>query len=177
MTALPAENPKYMVYYAFLAPTTTHAHQDTSAVQHIYRRISLTYGVYSKDENNDEPAEVVEMIMPNFINRSLQSFLTWNTQHAVPVTVIGNGERIINQYPSGNQMMLNTQRAFIVTDGSEITMPDMIGWSRKDVTTFWVLSQKAVKIEGSGSVSAQNIEAGSVLTDESEISVTLTLKP
>lgn len=177
MTALPAENPKYMVYYAFLAPTTTKAHQDTSAVQHIYRRISLTYGVYSKDETGDEPTEVVEMIMPNFINRSLQSFLTWNTQHSIPVTVIGNGERIINQYPSGNQVMLNTQRSFIVTDGSEITMPDMIGWSRKDVTTFWVLSNKAVKIEGSGSVSAQSIEAGTILTGDSEISVTLTLKP
>ncbi len=177
MTALPAENPKYMVYYAFLAPTTTRAHQDTSAVQHIYRRISLTYGVYSRDEELSEPSEVVEMIMPNFINRSVLSFLTWNAQQDIKATVIGNGDRIINQYPTGEQTILNTQRLFIVTDGGEITMPDMHGWSRKDVTTFWLLTQKGVTIEGSGLVISQSLAPGTVITEQSDISVILSLKP
>jgi hypothetical protein len=51
------------------------------------------------------------------------------------------------------------------------------GVEPKDVTTFWLLSNKAVFIEGSGLVSSQSIAAGTVLTDESEISVILTLKP
>ncbi len=177
MTALPAENPKYMVYYAFLAPTTTKAHQDTSAVQHIYRRLSLTYGVYSADNGPSETTPVIEMQIPSFINRTTLSFMTWNAQLDVPVTIIGNGERIINQYPNANSTILNTQRLFILTDGNEVTMPDMTGWSRKDVTTFWLLSNRAVVIEGSGLVSSQNIEAGTILTDESELSVFLTLKP
>jgi penicillin-binding protein 2B len=177
MTALPAENPKYMVYYAFLAPTTTKAHQDTSAVQHIYRRLSLTYGVYSADSGPSETTPVIEMQIPNFINRTTLSFMTWNAQLDVPVTIIGNGERIINQYPNANSTILNTQRLFILTDGNEVTMPDMTGWSRKDVTTFWLLSNRAVVIEGSGLVNSQNIEPGTILTDESELSVILTLKP
>jgi penicillin-binding protein 2B len=150
MTALPAENPKYMVYYAFLAPTSTKAHQETAAVQHIFRRLSLTYGLYSEDNGPTETAPVIELQLPNFINRSVLSFLTWNATMELPVTVIGNGERVINQFPEGNNTILNSQRLFVLTDGSEITMPDMTGWSRKDVTTFWLLSNKAVFIEGSG---------------------------
>jgi penicillin-binding protein 2B len=177
MTALPAENPKYMVYYAFLAPTSTKAHQETAAVQQIFRRLSLTYGLYSEDNGPSESTPVIELQLPNFINRSVMSFLTWNAQLEIPVTIIGNGERIINQYPEGNDTILTTQRLFVLTDGDEITMPDMHGWSRKDVTTFWLLSNKAVVIEGSGLVSSQSIEAGTILTDQSELSVILTLKP
>ncbi len=177
MTALPAENPKYMVYYAFLAPTSTKAHQETSAVQQIFRRLSLTYGLYSENNGPTETVPVIEMQLPNFINRSVLSLLTWNAELKLPLTIIGNGERVINQYPEVNHTILNSQRLFVLTDGSEITMPDMTGWSRKDVTTFWLLSNKAVFIEGSGLVSSQNIAAGTVLTDQSEISVILTLKP
>jgi penicillin-binding protein 2B len=177
MTALPAENPKYMVYYAFLAPTTTRAHQDTSAVQHIYRRISLTYGVYSQDNGPSETVPVIEMQLPNFINRTTNSFLAWNAQMDVQVTIIGDGERIINQYPSGNTTMLNTQRLFVLTDGNNVEMPDMVGWSRKDVTTFWLLSNRAVVIEGSGLVVSQSIKPGTLLDDQSDLSVILSLKP
>jgi len=177
MTALPAENPKYMVYYAFLAPTSTKAHQETSAVQHIFRRLSLTYGLYSDNNGPAETVPVIEMQLPNFINRSVMSLLTWNAEYKLPLTIIGNGERIINQYPEVNHTILNSQRMFVLTDGSEITMPDMTGWSRKDVTTFWLLSNKAVFIEGSGLVSSQNIAPGTILTDQSELSVILTLKP
>lgn len=177
MTALPAENPKYMVYYAFLAPSDTKAHQETQAVQHIFRRLSLTYEVYSQDNVPAEVIPVIEMQIPNFINRTVLSLLAWNTLSDVPITIIGNGERVINQYPEANSTILNTQRLFILTDGPEVVMPDMTGWSRKDVTTFWLLSNRTVIIEGSGLVSSQNIEAGTVLTDESKLSVILTLKP
>lgn len=177
MTALPAENPKYMVYYAFLAPTSTKAHQETQAVQHIFRKLSMTFGIYSADNEPVETSPVIELQVPNFINRSTLSFLTWNASLNVPVTVIGNGDRIINQYPEANSTILNTQRLFVLTDGAEVVMPDMTGWSRKDVTTFWLLSNRAVVIEGSGLVSSQSIEAGTVLTDESRLSVILTLKP
>ena len=176
MTALPAENPKYMVYYAFLAPSDTKAHQETQAVQHIFRRLSLTYEVYSQDNAPEEAVPVIEMQIPNFINRSVLSLLAWNTSSDVPITIIGNGERVINQFPEANSKILNTQRLFILTDGPEVVMPDMTGWSRKDVTTFWLLSNRAVVIEGSGLVSSQNVEAGTILTPESELSVILTLK-
>jgi penicillin-binding protein 2B len=177
MTALPAENPKYMVYYAFLAPTSTKAHQETQAVQHIFRKLSMTYGIYSEENEPIVTTPVVEIQLPNFINRNVLSFLTWNVPWDMPISIIGNGERVINQYPDANSTILNSQRLFILTDGNEITMPDMTGWSRKDVTTFWLLSNRAVVIEGSGLVSSQNIDPGTILTDESELSVILTLKP
>jgi len=175
MTALPAENPKYMVYYAFLAPSSTLAHRQTEAVQHIFRRLSLTYGVFSQDDQVVETAPVVELQIPNFINRTTTSFLTWNALMNLPVTIIGDGERIINQYPKLDSTILTTQRMFVLTDGNQISMPDMTGWSRKDVTTFWLLSNKAVVIEGSGLVRSQSI--GEILTDQSELSVVLSLKP
>ena len=52
-------------------------------------------------------------------------------------------------------------------------MPDMTGWSRKDVTVFWQLTGLSVKIDGYGYVVEQNIAAGEPIDASSEISVRL----
>jgi penicillin-binding protein 2B len=121
MTALPAENPKYMVYYAFLAPTSTKAHQETSSRTTIFRKLSLTYGLYSGEQRLKPTDPVIEIATSKFHQSQRTFFLTWNAELKLPLTIIGNGERVINQYPEVSQTILNSQRLFVLTDGNEIT--------------------------------------------------------
>ena len=50
-------------------------------------------------------------------------------------------------------------------------MPDMTGWSRKDVTALWQITSLDVKMEGSGKVVSQNIAAGTTVTSTDKIEV------
>ena len=61
----------------------------------------------------------------------------------------------------------------MLSDASTLTMPDMSGWTRKDVTAFWRLTGIPISISGSGKVTSQSIEAGQAISAESEISVKL----
>ena len=52
-------------------------------------------------------------------------------------------------------------------------MPNMIGWTRKDVNAFCTLSGIDITIEGNGKVKSQSVKKGTAISAESEISVQL----
>lgn len=61
----------------------------------------------------------------------------------------------------------------VLTSSSNIKMPDMTGWSRKEVTAFWSLTGISITIKGYGYVSAQSIAADTILSSNSQLEVTL----
>lgn len=52
-------------------------------------------------------------------------------------------------------------------------MPNMSGWTRKDVKLFAKLSGIAIETNGSGSVVSQSIPEGTIINTDSNISVEL----
>ncbi len=52
-------------------------------------------------------------------------------------------------------------------------MPDMTGWSRKEVTAFWTASGASFIIEGYGNVYKQDIPKGMIIDPKTEIKVFL----
>lgn len=55
-------------------------------------------------------------------------------------------------------------------------MPDMSGWSYKQVTNFWTLTKIQVEMIGSGFVKEQSIAPGTILKPDDIIAVTLELE-
>ena len=52
-------------------------------------------------------------------------------------------------------------------------MPNMLGWTRSDVTKFWSLTNIAVKMDGYGKVTSQNITENSLISKNDEIELIL----
>ena len=52
-------------------------------------------------------------------------------------------------------------------------MPDMKGWTKKDITAFWNLTGIAIEMEGNGSVTKQNVKAGKTISKDTQIKVTM----
>ena len=71
------------------------------------------------------------------------------------------------------ETITSNERIILLSDASTLTMPDMKGWTRKDVTAFWKLTGIPISISGSGKVVSQSIEAGQAVSTDSEISVKL----
>ena len=109
--------------------------------------------------------------MPNLINQSVKFGLDKLVNSQVEVVLLGSGNQIIEQYPHQKTEIYTNQKVFLKTNQSEITMPNMLGWSRKDVKAFWSLSQLPITMDGYGWVINQNIPAGTILHQDSEIIV------
>ncbi|MDE6195559.1 MAG: penicillin-binding protein, partial [Erysipelotrichaceae bacterium] len=174
MAAAPAEDPKIMVYYAFESTDITMFSGDPfkQVMKEALVAMNLT-----KDEtlesNQVTYNEFKEYEMPSLVNHSNDYVLEKLRDYNVNRIVIGDGKSIIKQFPEAGATIQTGQNIFLVTDGASITMPNMSGWTRKDVTTFWNLTGIAIRMEGFGSVKTQNIREGEAIDKYTEIVVTL----
>ena len=90
----------------------------------------------------------------------------------IPTVVISNGNKIINQYPKSGTLS-SKEKLFLVTDGDNITMPNMKGWSKKDVMTYANLTGLSVVYKGNGYVEKQSIKKGSTINKKSTLTIHL----
>ncbi|MEN3823052.1 MAG: PASTA domain-containing protein, partial [Staphylococcus xylosus] len=86
--------------------------------------------------------------------------------------VIGNGEKVTKQSVSANKEVLPNSKVLLLTD-SDLTMPDMTGWSKEEVVAFELLTKTKVTTKGSGFVSNQSVTKGQKISSKDKIEVTL----
>lgn len=86
--------------------------------------------------------------------------------------VIGKGRNIVAQLPEPGTKLLRGEKVILKTDG-ELTMPDLKGWSLRDVTKLANLANLRVSFTGEGYVQSQNIQPGTVLKSNQKLIVTL----
>lgn len=175
MVGLPADNPKYMVYYAFEADYDKNAHYKTEPVKQLLQKVAQTYNLTASFESsdNEEFSEVVETTMPSLINHTLDYSLTKLEDSKAEIIVLGSGKTVVDQYPEAKTTLVNSSKVILLTDSGLIQMPNMLGWTRKDVTGFWQLTGIAVRFNGYGLVQEQSIAAGTTISKEDSIEITL----
>ena len=114
---------------------------------------------------------LLEYTIDNFTNQSVEyasSILKYNN---IPYVTIGNGSSVVEQMPQAKSTIVSNSKVFLLTDGNEITMPNMTGWSRKDVSTFEALTNITIEYSGTGKVISQNVAEGTVINSETAISL------
>lgn len=177
MVALPADNPKYMVYYCFQAGYNKNAHYHTEAIRSLLRKVAMRYNLTNSIQQRYESAEVADKIesypMISLINHSLDYAYQQLQPYHVDTIVLGNGNTVIDQFPKSTSTVMTNQKVFLLTDYNGFSMPNMIGWTRKDVVGFWDVSGLGMKITGYGTVSNQSVPAGTYVNKGDEIEVTL----
>ncbi len=115
----------------------------------------------------------IEYEMPNFMNHTLEYATKILNYSGIEPIVISNGSTVINQYPIAGDVITTTSKVFLVTDGSEITLPDFTGWSRKDIATYASLANITITYNGTGSATSQSVGAGTVVSAGTTITVEL----
>lgn len=114
---------------------------------------------------------MTEYVVDNFTNQSIEYVSSILKGNNISYVTIGNGSSVVKQMPEAKSVIVSSNKMFLLTDGNEIVMPDMTGWSRKDVSTFASLANIQVSYNGSGQVVSQSIEAGTVINSETTIEI------
>ena len=162
IVGLPYDDPQILLYYAFRSPTMTNTDIRNIQIKDILKTIEF----YTFDRHPVNEEVLTSFELPSFINHTPDFALAILSSKTNPVVTIGSGPTIINQYPAAASTILSTQRLFLLTSYDNITMPDMTGWSKKDVLAFFRLANRSVSIDGEGFVSSQSIPAQTVMNDE-----------
>lgn len=163
----PYEDPEYIIYAAVKRPNQRKSSMVAEAVNFVIESIVKYKNIKQIDDNNNQKYEV-----QNYQNQQLDSVLnTLNNTSIIPI-VIGDGNVIIDQYPNEKTTLIKNDKLFLLTNGSNKTMIDIAGWSKRDVLIFSNFSNLDYKFTGYGYTTKQSIPKDTVIKDNMILEVT-----
>lgn len=174
IAAAPYDDPKIMMYYAFESKDILKFNGEP--FKQAFKEAMVATSYANVGTNGDDPSQdnnYKEYTMPSLTNHSLDYAKSKLQDVSVNKIIIGDGSNVIKQYPKAGDTVITSQNVFLITDGAMITMPNMHGWSRKDITRFWELTGIGIVMDGYGTVSEQSIASGEPIDRFTEIKVTL----
>lgn len=170
--AFPYDDPEVMVYTAYRANYGHSINAQANYVKDVLRKVVNTYEFESSNDSGFINQLQVETV-GNFINIGIDEAYDSTKSKGYHPLVIGDGSRVIKQYPEAGSKLITNETVLLYTAGSGIIMPDMMGWSRKEVQNFASISGVVLSVDGSGFVKSQSLAAGSLIEAESEIIIQL----
>ncbi|HLV50271.1 MAG TPA: PASTA domain-containing protein, partial [Erysipelothrix sp.] len=167
------ENPKYAFYYAYQA-SRWHRHWSAAEdVKNVIKTVIATYPVDINEEPDEGDQAVRKEELENYINRPISEVTELLKSQGHEVVVLGNGSTVIDQYPQKGVTLLNNERILLLSQYENMVVPDMTGWSLKEVNAWSNFANIEVVISGSGFVSKQSISPNTQIVPDMSIRVDL----
>ena len=111
--------------------------------------------------------------LPGFINKNVSASKAELEKNAMKVYVLGEGEKVINQYPKENNKLYRGSVVVLLTDKYDKKMPSLIGLSYKDATNILKLMGVKYSLEGNGYVVSQSVPEGIIVNNETGVALKL----
>lgn len=166
----PKENPEIIIYAAVKKPNSSANSALTKPIKELVKNISKYKGMFSEKETNNEGASYK---LKTYISRNIDEVKKELEDNNLEVIVIGNGDKIIKQYPNKNTELVIGDKVFLITNNSEYKMPNIINWSRYDIYKYCTLANINCTFKGSGYAKSQSIKEGTILNNESILEIEL----
>lgn len=165
----PYEDPKYIIYISVQkleASSSAIAKPVKSIVESIAKYKNLDQLVVETDKT-----KIVDI--KNYINKDSKTSEAELKSLGLETILIGDGDRIINQFPIKGATAVKGSKIFLLTNSENIIMPSMIGWTSNEVGNYCNLAEIDYNINGYGRVTSQSITEGSLVEKGSNIDFTL----
>lgn len=169
----PKDDPKVIIYASVKRPGGGKQNVIWKAIKDIVVNISKYYGT---DPDTTSEEELTEYSLTSYKNKDVTTSKTELESMGMNVTIIGNGNKVTKQYPSKGDKITSGTRVFLITNDSNLTVPDVTGISSKQAEDLLRILGISVKLEGNGYVTGQSIGAGTTITPNMEITLNLSPK-
>ncbi len=168
---MPKENPEIIIYAGVKTPQHGGSESVNKLVTKVIPSIAELYGISTDTQKEHVSSSTV--IMLEYAGLSTEEAVNLQSQNSeISTVIIGNGDTVVEQYPSVGETIQTHSRVYLKTDG-DVAMIDLTGYSYRDVAIIANLLGLEIKASGVGTVVAQSIPVGTILTTESEIVVEL----
>ena len=163
----PKDNPQVIVYAAVSKL------QNSSALPKAIRGLVTDTGTYLGIKKTIDKNSVSQIKISNFINKDVNSSKEFLESKNIKVIIVGNGDKIIKQYPSKNSIISQNDKVFLLTNGNNYIMPNMKSWSRLDAEIYFSLINMKTKFNNYGYVTETSIKPGDKLDVTKTIEISL----
>lgn len=172
----PTENPDFILYVTVQQPQHYSAIQLGEFANPILERASAmkeSLNLQSTAKNLDQVTSTTNYAMPATKDYSAGDLAEELRRNLVQPIVIGSGTKIKESSVSEGTNLDANEKVLLLSDKVE-EMPDLYGWSKKNVETFAKWLNLEVEYEGSGqTVTKQSVRANTALKNIQKIKITL----
>ncbi len=165
----PYEDPKYIIYVSVKQINTENnvlAGVVKTAVEEIAKYSNITH-----DNSDVDNSKIVTI--NNYLNKNTEDIINELTNLRMNPIVLGNGSKIIKQYPLKNTTSNIGSKVFLFTNDENYLLPDLTGYSASEVVNLCKLLNINYSLEGYGKVVSTNYPAGTNVGDIDNLIINL----
>lgn len=166
----PYDDPQIIIYAAMKKPSVGKSGGLSSAVKEIMKSIVKYKNMFVEDEQEEN---LFTYEVKSYFNKKTETVKKELEEKNLDVVIIGNGDRIINQSILPNNKLISREKIILLTNSGEYTLPNLKGWSRKEVLELFKLLGIKYTLNGYGYVVSQSIETGTIINKEMNVEITL----
>lgn len=165
----PKDNPEIIIYAAMKKPTWGKSAGLYTTTKDIIQSISKYKNMFTEvTEKNIETYK-----LKSYINKQTEEVKSELSNAGIDAIIIGDGDKITKQSMNKNEKITIGEKIFLTTNGKNKTLPNMIGWSRKDVVNLCNLLGIKYNITGYGYVKSQNYNPYTQISSDMNLEIIL----
>ena len=168
----PKDEPAVIMYVAAKNPSSTKLM--SQIVKEVIKNTSNYLNIY--DGTKEEVKSLKQYKLTSYINKNVSEAEKELKNNKMNVVVIGDGNKIIDQYPKANVTIDELDKVFLITNSNDKKMPNLIGYSKSEVLVLEKLLNLNIEYSGDGYVYDQDIKEGTVLKESDTIKLKLKQK-
>ncbi len=166
----PYEDPEYIIYIS-----VKKLQGSSSAIAKVVKSVVESIAKYKNMDQLVVEADTTKIVsIKNYINSEVETAKNELSGLGEEVVIIGDGTRVINQYPYKGAEVIKGSKVFLLTNSINQIMPNMVGWTSSEVGSYCNLVGISYNISGYGKVKSQSIEEGVQITNGMSLDLTLT---
>lgn len=163
----PKDDPEVIIYAVTKRPLYDRGISLTVPVKKVINDIAKYLNI--NQQSNNQGGYEANYEVPNFVNEEIG--IIDNPQYKT--IIIGDGDKIIDQYPQKGVIINPSDKIFIITNSKNIQLPRMTNWSGRDVEIYCNLVNIKCNIEGYGYVSWQDVPSQTIIDNVEEVNISL----
>ena len=169
----PGDDPQVIIYMAVKSEWCS-TKDIGEMVRSIIKNTSKYLEIY--DETKATTTKLEEYSVESYLNKNVESVTAILQSNQINTVVLGNGDKVVAQYPIVGTKINKIDKVFLLTNGNEIKMPNLTGYSSRDLSSFISLVKIPYKSEGIGYIVSQNIPPGTAIDENTNLEVKLEAK-
>lgn len=150
----PKDNPEIIIYFAMKDPITL-GNGLPETVKKLIKDISNYRGMY-KELRTD--STLLNHTMPNLLNKKVEDIKELVNSNFKNVYIIGDGDKVIDQYPKYKNIVNSSNTVYLVTNYEELNIPDLTNVSLRDIKVLTNMLKLELDYVGTGYVYEQSFE-------------------
>lgn len=155
----PKENPEYIIYVA-----VKDHHGSSKQMGNIIKELVESVAKYKNLDERPSDKDASKIVtIDKFSNKSVISSVSKLNSNNITSVVIGDGDTVVKQYPKPGVTTSVNNKVFLVTNGLNLIMPDITGWSSGEVISLFDLLGVDYQLNGYGYVESTNVLPGAII--------------